>query len=411
VDLEYTSEAESFRATLRAFIEARLPSGWDGYGALEGQALADFSQHWRRELAAAGYLAPSWPQEHGGAGLGALETVVLAEELLRARVPAGGPNDAFGIRLLGNTLLRWGTGAQRSYLLPRILSGEDTWCQGYSEPDAGSDLANLHCRAELDGDQWVINGQKVWSTAARTANWIFLLARTDRASRRHQGISFLLCPLDQPGVQIRPIKMMSGGDEFNEVFFTDARTDRANVVGPVGSGWEVAMTLLGFERGATAAVLHLRFRDEFARLLQLARAGGATAEPRFRQRLASCYTELEIMRFAGYRALSTMLSGQQPGPEASLTKLLWSEYHRRVTELAVDILGAAALTPSGRTPSSAIGPDDLGAPFDATASWVDVFYNARAGTLYQGTSEIQRNTLAERVLGLPREPSPTPGLP
>jgi alkylation response protein AidB-like acyl-CoA dehydrogenase len=402
VDLVYPESTESFRASVREFITSHLPADWHGFGALEGQALDDFTQEWRQTLHGAGYLAPSWPTEHGGAGLDPLETVVLAEELLRAKVPSGGPNDAFGIRLLGNTILRWGTEQQRRDMLPRILSGEDTWCQGYSEPDAGSDLANLRCRADLDGGEWIINGQKLWSTAARTANWAFLLARTDAESSRHRGISFIVCPLDQPGVEIRPIRMMSGGDEFNEVFFTGARTDRANVIGPVGAGWDVAMTLLGFERGATAAVLHLRFRDEFARLLALARAGGASSRPAIRQRLAACYCELEIMRFAGYRALSTVLSGQQPGPEASMSKLLWSEYHRRVTELAVDILGPVATTPSGRTPSSPIGTDDLGAPVESSASWVDVFYNARAGTLYQGTSEIQRNTLAERVLGLPR---------
>jgi alkylation response protein AidB-like acyl-CoA dehydrogenase len=407
VAAEEGADIASFRASVRSFIEERLPPRWAGFGALEGPAFEDFCRKWRRTLAAPGYLAPSWPKEYGGGGLGPLESVVLAEELQRARVPSGGPNDAFGVRLLGNTILRWGTEDQRRRLLPRILSGEDSWCQGYSEPDAGSDLGNLRCRAEPDGDDWVINGQKLWTTAARSATWIFLLARTDPDSARHRGISFLLCPLDQPGVQIRPIRMMSGEEEFNEVFFSGARTDKANVIGPVGAGWDVAMTLLGFERGSTAATLHLRFRDEFDRLLALARLTGAAEVPRLRDRLAKCYAELETMRFAGYRALSTVVDGHEPGPEASISKLLWSEYHQRLTELAVDILGPAAMTPAGRRPSSQIGTDDLGAPATSTASWVDVFLNARAGTIYQGTSEIQRNTLAERVLGLPREPSPT----
>jgi len=401
-----SEDIESFRRQIRSFIQDRLPLEWQGYGALEGQAFADFTRGWRQVLAEHGYLAPAWPKEYGGAGLGARQAVVLAEELQRARVPGGGPNDAFGIRLLGNTILRWGTEEQRQTLLPRILSGKDSWCQGYSEPDAGSDLGNLRCRADLDGDQWVINGQKVWTTAARSANWIFLLARTDPEAQRNKGISFLLCPLDQPGVQVRPIRMLSGEEEFNEVFFTEARTDRANIIGSVGAGWEVAMTLLGFERGSTAAVLHLRFRDEFARLVALARRTGARQDPRIRQRLAACFTDLEIMRFAGYRALGTELGGREPGPEASISKLLWSEYHQRSTELALDILGPAALTPTGRKPSSPIGTDDLGAPVSSTASWVDVFLNARAGTIYQGTSEVQRNTLAERMLGLPREPRP-----
>jgi len=406
MDLEYTAGVESFRASVRSFIGDRLPAGWEGFGALEGHEFDVFCREWRQTLAARGYLAPSWPVEYGGAGLDAVEAVVLAEELQRARVPSGGPNDAFGVRLLGNTIIRWGTEEQRRRLLPRILSGEDSWCQGYSEPDAGSDLANLRCRAELDGDHWIINGQKLWTTAARSANWIFLLARTDPDSRRHRGISFLLCPLDQAGVEIRPITMMSGEDEFNEVFFSGARTDKENVIGAVGAGWDVAMTLLGFERGATAAVLHLRFRDEFARLRALATQTGAARVPAVRQRLARRFAELEIMRFAGYRALTTVVNGQEPGPEASISKLLWSQYHQRLTELAVDVLGAAALAPTGRRPSSQIGTDDLGAPVGSTASWIDVFLNARAGTLYQGTSEIQRNTLAERVLGLPREPRP-----
>jgi alkylation response protein AidB-like acyl-CoA dehydrogenase len=409
VAAEEAAGIAAFRASVRSFIEERLPAAWAGFGALEGTAFDDFTREWRQTLAAPGYLAPSWPKEYGGAGLDPLEAVVLAEELQRARVPSGGPNDAFGVRLLGNTILRWGTDDQRRTLLPRILSGEDSWCQGYSEPDAGSDLANLRCRAELDGDHWVIDGQKLWTTAARSANWIFLLARTDPDSQRHRGISFLLCPLDQSGVLIRPIRMMSGEEEFNEVFFSEARTSKANVVGPIGSGWDVAMTLLGFERGSTAATLHLRFRDEFARLLALARQTGAAEAPRIRDRLAMRYAELEIMRFAGYRALTTVVSGQEPGPEASISKLLWSEYHQRLTELAVEIVGPSAMTPTGRRPSSQIGPDDLGAPVSSIASWVDVFLNARAGTLYQGTSEIQRNTLAERVLGLPREPTPTRG--
>jgi len=403
MDLREPPDAAPFRASVRAFLAEHLPADWSGLGALSPEEHERFTWWWRGVLAERRYLAVSWPEEYGGAGLTPLESVVLAEEFTRAGVPSGTANDGFGIRLLGNTLLRWGTDEQRRRLLPRILSGEDRWCQGYSEPDAGSDLANLGCRAVLDGDEWVIDGQKIWTTAAHTANWIFLLARTNPTAPKHKGITFLLCPLDQPGIEIRPIRMMSGGSDFNEVFFSGARTPRDHVVGPVDGGWSVAMTLLGHERGSAAATLHVGYRVELDRLLALVREAGLDRDPIVRQRLAWCHTQVEIMRWSGLRVLTSFLRGQEPGPEASIAKLQWSEYHRVVTELAVDVLGAEALVPSGRRPMSPLGPDAPGAP-NSSASWTDVFLNARAGTLYQGTSEVQRTILGERALGLPREP-------
>jgi len=405
MDPTYSLDAEAYREKVQAFLAEHLPAGWGGTGTLEGEALERFTEGWRRTLYENGMLAQSWPQSVGGAGLSALEQVITAEEFAKAGVPPGGPNDVFGIQMLGNTLINWGTEEQQAHHLPRILSGEDRWCQGYSEPNAGSDLANVQTRAVLDGDEWVINGQKIWTSAGHLANWIFVLTRTDVDAPKHKGITFLLVPMDQPGVEVRPIKMISGESEFNEVFFTDARTPVGNVVGGVNNGWAVAMTLLGYERGEAAATMPIRFRAELDRLFDLARERGRADDPVVRQRLAWCHTKVEIMRYLGMRTLTKFLAGEQPGPDASVSKLYWSEYHRAVTELAVDVLGADALVPSGRKPSSAFQADDPGAP-NSSASWTNTFLNARAGTIYAGSSQIQRNILGEMVLGLPKEPRP-----
>jgi alkylation response protein AidB-like acyl-CoA dehydrogenase len=403
MDVRYPPEAEAYREKVAAFLAEQLPAGWKGIGAL-GHADADrFTEEWRTTLYEHGYLAVSWPKEYGGQDLSPLEQVVLAEEFTKAGVPQGGPNDVFGIQMVGNTIISWGTEEQKRHFLPRILSGEDRWCQGYSEPNAGSDLGNLGCRAELDGDEWLINGQKIWTSAGHLANWIFVLTRTDPTVAKHKGITFLLCPMDQPGVEVRPIKMISGESEFNEVFFTDARTPKPNVIGEVHGGWAVAMTLLGYERGEAAATLPIRFRTELDRLIALARERGRSDDPVIRQRLAWCYSKVEIMRYLGMRALTAFLQGGAPGPEASISKVFWSEYHHRSTELAMDILGMEGLVPTGRPPASAFQTDDPGAPNDS-ASWAGTFLNARAGTIYAGTSQIQRNIIGEMVLGLPKEP-------
>ena len=403
MDVAYPPEAETYREKVQAFLAEHLPTGWQGIGALDREAAASFTEEWRSVLYEHGYLAVSWPVEYGGAGLTSLEQVILAEEFARAGVPSGGPNDVFGIQMVGNTIIQWGTEEQKRHFLPRILPGADRWCQGYSEPNAGSDLGNLGCRAALDGDEWVINGQKIWTSAGHLANWIFVLTRTDPAAPKHRGITFLLCPMDQPGVEVRPIRMINGESEFNEVFFTDARTARDNVIGEPNGGWAVAMTLLGYERGEAAATTPIRYEMDFQRLLGLARTYGRQSDPVIRQRLAWCYSKVEIMRFLGYRALTNFLAGGQPGPEASIFKLFWSEFHKLETELALDILGPHGLTPDGRPPSSAFQTDDPGAP-NTTASWVGTFLNARAGTIYAGSSQVQRNILGEMVLGLPKEP-------
>ena len=403
MNARYAPEAEAYREKVQAFLAEHLPPNWKGIGALDRAEAERFTEEWRRTLHEHGYLGVDWPTEYGGADLTPLENVVIAEEFMKAGVPRGGPNDVFGVQMVGNTIIQWGTEEQKRHFLPRILSGEDKWCQGYSEPNAGSDLGNLGCRAELDGDEWVINGQKIWTSAGHLANWIFVLCRTDPTAAKHRGITFLLCPMDQPGVEVRPIKMISGDSEFNEVFFTDARTPAENVIGEVNGGWAVAMTLLGYERGEAAATVPIMFRTELDRLFELAKERGKADDPVIRQRLAWCYSKVEIMRYLGMRALTAFLGGGHPGPEASISKIYWSEYHHKSTELAMDILGLDGLAPTGRPPASSFQADDPGAP-NSSASWAGTFLNARAGTIYAGTSQIQRNIIGEMVLGLPKEP-------
>jgi hypothetical protein len=390
---------------VQAFLAEKLPPNWKGIGALTGDALEHFITEWRATLFSSGYLAPGWPVEFGGGGLSELEQVIIAEEFARAGVPTGGHNDVFSIQMLGNTLLMFGTEEQKRHYLPRLLAGEDTWCQGYSEPNAGSDLSNVGLRAELDGDQWVLNGQKIWTSAGHLADHIFTLARTDPDAPKHKGISFLLVDMRQPGIEVRPIKMLSGESEFNEVFYTDAVVPKENVVGGVNNGWAVAMGLLGFERGAAASIAPIAFEAEFDRLLQLAKDRGVSNDPRIRQKLAWCYSKVQVMRYLGMRTLTKFLAGHHPGPDGAIFKLYWSEYHKIVTELGVDLLGMDAMVPTGRKPSSAFSTDDAGAPNDSM-SWTMTFLNARAGTIYAGSSQVQRNIIGEMVLGLPKEPKP-----
>ncbi|MDX2541443.1 acyl-CoA dehydrogenase family protein [Streptomyces sp. WI04-05B] len=408
MDISYPPETETFRTEVRAFLAETLPPDWKGIGALDEDAARAFARDWRGRLVERGYLSLTWPEQYGGRGLSKLHQVVLMEELALAGVPFGLPQDTFGVKMLANTLLRWGTEEQKSHFLPRILSGEDTWCQGYSEPDAGSDLASLKTRAVRDGEEWVIDGQKVWTSGAHHSDWIFVLARTDREASRHRGISFLLVPLDQPGVEVRPFRMMSGQLHFNEVFFSGARTRADLVVGGVDNGWTVAQSLLGVERGEEAATNPILFRAEVERLVELARLYGKDQDPVFRQRIAWCWSKVEIMRCLGYRILTGWLKGAEPGPESSIAKLYWSEYHTEVTDLAMDIMGLHGQVPVGRPPLRTYRTDDPGAA-NSSASWSTTYLISLSGTIYAGTSQVQRNILAEKVLGLPREPRVSAG--
>jgi alkylation response protein AidB-like acyl-CoA dehydrogenase len=406
VDTTYPSDVEDFRAEVRKVLSEELPGDWSGLGAIsEADATARFVTQWRATLHRRGLLGVAWPVEYGGRGLSKLHQVVLVEELTKAGVPFGEqPADSTGVKMLGNTLLHYGTDAQKAAILPGLLSGEQRWCQGFSEPGAGSDLASAKTKAVLDGEEWVLDGQKIWTSGAQTSTGIFVLARTDPEAAKHRGLSFLLVPLDQPGIEVRPIKHMAGGSEFCEVFFTGARTHKDNVVGEVNGGWGVAKTLRTFERGEEAATNPLLFRAEVERIRELVRLSGRGDDPVVRQRLAWCFARVEIMRYLGYRILTEVLSGAQLGHAASVSKLYWSEYHRVATQLALDVQGLQGLDLTGKAPTRHFRADEPGSDPASTRSWWQVSLNARAGTIYAGTSEVQRNILAEAALGLPRDP-------
>jgi alkylation response protein AidB-like acyl-CoA dehydrogenase len=348
------------------------------------------------------------PEEYGGRGYTKLDHLTVAQEFARSKVPVGAPSDTVSIKLLGNTVERYGTPVQKTRILPRIISGEDVWCQGYSEPNSGSDLASLRTRAELRDDEWHIDGQKIWTSNAANANWMFALVRTDPGAPKNRGITMLLLPMDQPGVEVRPIRMNTGGSELCEVFFTDARAAVENVVGEVNQGWTVANALLSHERGEEAAVNPVLFAEELERLFSLARERGADKDPALRARLTRCYVQVEVMRAMGDRIVDSYVRTGALGPAASVSKLYWSEYHQRASELAVDLLGTEALTWQGDRPLKWFRGDNPGAA-NSSASWLTVYLtNSRAGTIYAGTSQMQRNIIAERALGLPRDPLPQP---
>ena len=403
MDLTFPPEAETFRAQVRGFLATALPPDWKGIGSMEQADAEAFSISWRRTLFENGYIGLTWPTEYGGGGRTKVEQVVLAQEMARAMVPLGRVADTTSVKMLGNTLVRWGTEEQKRAYLPGILSGDDVWVQGYSETEAGSDLAGLRLRAVLDDDHWVLNGQKIWTSRGLDGTGIFVLARTDPDAPKHRGITFLLCPIDTPGVEVRPITTLTGEAEFCEVFFTDARVPVANVVGEVNKGWTVANSLLGHERGEEAATNPILFRAELDRIIDLARRKGVADDPRVRDRLAWCHTRVETMRFLGYRILTQYLREGALGAEASISKLYWSEYHQQAVDLALSILGADAMVREGRRPYKHFRPDEPGAIYSSN-SWIDVFLlNARSGTVYAGTSQIQRNILGETILGLPKD--------
>jgi alkylation response protein AidB-like acyl-CoA dehydrogenase len=399
-----SSAGQEFREKVRSVLADPLPTDWLGIGRVPAEEQGPFRERWRTYLHAHGLLAVQWPVAYGGSGMSPLEQVIVAEECVRLGVPQGGLNDNFGIQMLGSTLLRYGTTEQKETLMPAILSGEHKWCQGFSEPDAGSDLASVRTSASVDGDEWVINGQKIWTSYAHLATHIFVLCRTSKAvERKQEGLSILLVELDQPGIEIRPLKTMTGEDEFNEVFFTDARCPVDGVVGGVGQGWAAAMTLLSFERGEAAATLPIRFRSDFDRLLQLADERDRLNEDSIRTRLAASYARVEEMRCLGQLALSRWLDGENIGAESSLHKLLWSEWIQEATELALDILGDEAVAPIGDGLHGVSFPAAEPGSMNTSGAWLDYFMRARAATIYAGSNEIQRNIVAERILGLPRE--------
>ncbi|MGP0029689.1 MAG: acyl-CoA dehydrogenase family protein [Acidimicrobiales bacterium] len=407
MDLIYPPDAEEFRGVIRAWLVANLPAGWgEPTFSLTPDERRAFNEEWTAKLFAGGWICASWPAEYGGKGLTLLEQVVLNEEFARAGAPLRA--DFFGDTLVGPTILQWGTEEQKQQFIPGILKGEIAWCQGFSEPDAGSDLAGLKTRAEQDGDEWVVNGQKVWTTQAHYADYIFLLARTDPDVPKHAGISYLLVPMKQPGVEVRPIEQVDGSAEFNEVFFTDVRCPEGNVIGGVNNGWKVAMTTLGFERGTSSTTGHRRFLKEFDEILNLARRSGASGDPLIRQRLARSWSNIKIMQINGYRTLTDALAGTHATAALSAcNKMFWSEAHQETLLLAMDIMGMDGQILQGDDGADTLLPGArrarAGYPVDNLQS---LFFFSRSETIWGGTAEIQRNIVGERVLGLPKEPKP-----
>ena len=397
MDLRFTAEEESFRAEARDFLEAHLSGE---FRALRGRggpgdehALIEPRKTWERLLGEHRFTCLGWPKAYGGRDASLTEQVIWNEEYARARAP--GRMGHIGEGLIGPTLIAFGTDAQKARFLPKIARGEELWCQGYSEPNAGSDLANVQTRAVRDGNEWVITGQKIWTSLAHWSDWCFALCRTDVDAPKHKGLSYILVPMRQPSIEIRPIAQMTGDSEFSEVFFDGARASIDHVVGEVNGGWRVAMATLAFERGASTLGQQLSFQNELQTIIDVAKANGKSKDPIMRQRLAQAWIGLRIMRVNALRMLSSM-KGEKAGPEAMINKLYWASWHRGLGELAMDVLGSA-----GDVMGDAAEGVDQGYPLTKLQR---LFLFSRADTIYAGSNEIQKNIIGERALGLPPEP-------
>ena len=388
MDLGFSSDEESFREEVRSWLETNLPAEWRhrGIGGYREDEEEHVQREWQRRLHEAGWLKLAWPTEAGGRAASPVMQAIYQEEMARAGAPI--ILGRLGVSLLAPTLLVHGSDWQKETYLEKILSGDLIFCQGFSEPDAGSDLAGLRARAEKKDGKWILNGQKTWSSGAHYADRSFLLARTATDGEPHKGISFFLVDMHQPGVEVRRIKQMTGGGEFCEIFLSGAEVEERDLVGEPGAGWKIAMTVFGFERGGLAQAA--RFERVVAELASLVRDHGRGADAEVRQRVAQAQIEAHVFRMNGLRNLTRAAHGQAPGPEASLTKLYWSEMDKRIQETAVGVQGAYG----------ALAPDS---PFALEEGrWQYGWMWSQAETIYAGSSEIQRNIIAERVLGLPR---------
>lgn len=392
--LSFSAADEQFRAEVAAWLAANLCGEFELVrfrgGPGDEHSCVEERKAWERRLHQGGWTGLGWPREYGGRGASIEQQVIFNEEYARA----GGPGRMghIGETLTGPTLIAFGSQAQKQRYLPGILRGEDLWCQGYSEPSAGSDLANVKTRARFDevGRQWFISGQKVWTSLAHESQYCFVIARTDPASVGHKGLGFFLLAMDQPGIEVRPIQQLTGTSEFNEVFFDDAVCGEHDIVGAPGQGWQVAMGLLGFERGVSTLGQQMLFQNEFDEVLRIARENGAAADPALRQRIADAHVGLRIMRFNSMRMLSGGGDDGSLSREAMIYKLYWATWHRNLGKLAMDVLG----------PESEI----LDAAPYALNRLQSLYLFTRADTIYGGTNQIQRNIIAERALGMPKEP-------
>ena len=388
----FSAADEQFRQQVAAWMQQHLRGEFEALRFRGGPGDEDFAPEqrkaWEQVVASGGWIGAGWSIEHGGRGLSINQQVIFYEEYARA----GGPGRMghIGEGLVGPTIAAFGTPEQQQRFLPPILAGQHFWCQGYSEPGAGSDLANIKTRASLDtgSGQWLISGQKVWTSLAHESDWCFVLARTEAGSVGHRGLSFFLVPMAQPGIRVQPIRQMTGTSEFNEVFFDQAHTSADNLIGQPGDGWKIAMALLGFERGVSTRGQQMQFQNELDEVVRIAKNNGAALDPMLRQRIARAWSGLRVLRYNSLR----MLSGVQDGslrPEATIYKLAWSSWHLELGKLAMDVLGPEAeLLEAG--------------PYQLTRLQA-LFLFTRADTIYGGSSEIQRNIIAERALGMPRE--------
>ena len=396
MDLRFSAADEAFRTEVARWLADNLVGdvaplrGRGGPG--DEHVLLGERRAWERKLGEAGWTCVGWPKEYGGRGLSLLQQVIFFEEYARAQGP--GRLGHIGETLLGPTIMKFGSAAQKRRFLPPIVTGEELWCQGYSEPNAGSDLANVQTKARREGDEWVIDGQKIWTSGAQWSEWCFVLCRTDPTAASHKGLSYLLVPMRQEGIEIRPIQQMTGESEFSEVFFDNARSAADNVLGEVNGGWAVAMGTLAFERGASTLGQQLNFHNELQEVFECAQTSGVNADPVMRQRLADAWIGLRIMRFNALRTLSNV-DGGELSREAMITKLYWATWHRNLGKLAMDVLGAESEVAAA-------------APYTLTRLQ-RLFLFTRADTIYAGTNQIQRNIIAERALGLPREPRSVQG--
>jgi alkylation response protein AidB-like acyl-CoA dehydrogenase len=393
MDLNLTREELAFRDEFRAWLVANVPKDWSSWRENPLEESFPYLRAWQRKLHEGRWAAVSWPEEYGGRSASLMQQAIFWEEM--ARVEAPPMANALGLGLIGPTIIAYGTDAQKKRFIPKILSAEEIWCQGFSEPNAGSDLGSLQTEARLDGDHYSVSGQKVWTSYGWVGDWCELVVRTDREAAKHKGLTVLLVNMKSAGVEVRPLRQMTGESEFNELFFRDVRVPVENVLGKVNDGWNVAVSTLMYERGSYGARLHLIFRRNISRLIQIARVtprNGRTAadDPLIRQKLAQCFAEIEIMRLNQLRAFSRITATGVPGPEGSMQKIFWSELNQRVQQLAQEIMG-----PYGQLLATDPQAIDKGV-------WSYGYLRTRGNTIEAGTSEVQRNIIGHFVLGLPR---------
>jgi alkylation response protein AidB-like acyl-CoA dehydrogenase len=393
MDLNLSPDELRFRDELRAWLRSNVPRDWSDWREKPIEESFPYLRTWQRKLHEGGWAAVSWPKEYGGRSATLTQQAIFWEEM--ARVEAPPMANALGLGLIGPTIIAYGTEAQKKRFIPKILSAEEIWCQGFSEPNAGSDLASLQTEAQLDGDHYVVNGQKVWTSYGWVGNWCELVVRTDPNAPKHKGLTVLLIEMKSPGVEVRPLRQMTGESEFNEMFFRDVRVPVENVLGQVNDGWNVAVSTLMHERGSYGARLHPLFKRNINRLIELSRkfqknGHTATKDPLTRQKLAQCYAEIEIMRLNQLRAFSRITATGAPGPEGSIQKIFWSELNQRLQQVAQEMFGSYG---------QLLGDDSHAVD---KGIWSYGYLRTRGNTIEAGTSEIQRSIIGHFVLGLPK---------